>query len=155
MGGMQRVLFLFALGGAVFAQQPPVSKPAPKTARSPAADARAITRADLQFEHEAQTRGADAWFDFAAPGVYLPQSDVKGKAAVKAVYTKAYAQTGFKLTWHPDYAHVAGDIGVTSGRYELHMPGRPERTGRYLTVWTRQPDGAWKFSWDSGTPDQQ
>jgi len=148
MGGMQRATLLLLLCGLVVAQPP-------KPARSPAADARAVTRTDLQFEQAAQTRGADAWFEFAAPSVYLPQQDATGPAAVKAAYAKSYAAPGFRLTWRPDYAHVAGDIGVTSGRYEARWQGSPARTGRYVTVWTRQPDGAWKFSWDAGTPDPQ
>ena len=66
------------------------------------------------------------------------------------------------LTWEPAYVDVSssGDLGYTWGRYTLTLPsvtkgGPPSiRMGSYVTVWRRQPGGAWKVVLDGGTPDR-
>jgi ketosteroid isomerase-like protein len=65
------------------------------------------------------------------------------------------------LTWEPAFADVSatGDLGYTWGRYELRIP-LPKlgaaplvRKGTYVTIWKRQPGGAWKVVLDGGNPD--
>jgi ketosteroid isomerase-like protein len=81
---------------------------------------------------------------------------ITGRAAIREAMAKAFADTAFSLTWEPLQADVgaAGDLGYTNGRYEARVrdaTGNPVvRTGRYLTVWKRQPDGSWKVVRDIG-----
>lgn len=53
------------------------------------------------------------------------------------------------LEWWPNFAGVArsGDLGFTTGGVALN--GR--RTGHYVTIWKRQPDGSWKWICDGGS----
>lgn len=119
-------------------------------------DIRAVTATDESFFQASLARQGEAWHDFAAPDATLPAGS--GKEAIGAYYAKVYARPGFALTWHPDGAKVMGDIAVTTGPYEAHAAdasGRDQRsTGRYVTVWRRQPDGLWRFVWDGGTEDK-
>jgi len=141
------VLLWALLAGSVGAAQ------ADETASSP--DRIAVLAADEAFFRASVGDKGKAWRDFAADDVVLPNA--AGRDAVGAAFDKAYARPGFSLAWHPDYAHVAADIAVTSGRFERHILDDQHHdqrtTGRYLTVWHRQKDGAWRFVWDGGTDD--
>lgn len=98
---------------------------------------------------------AVVWAGWFAPGgrQILPGSVVTGPAAVGELMTPAFADPDYHLRWDPDQA---GDHW-TSGRYTSESPGPdgPVLThGRYLTVWTRTPDG-WRVAVDTGLPDPQ
>ncbi len=56
-----------------------------------------------------------------------------------------------ELSWRPVFADLswAGDLGYTTGPYEFRMSQGP-RHGHYVTVWKKQPNGAWKFVVDTG-----
>lgn len=56
-------------------------------------------------------------------------------------------------SWEPRYAEVLapGDWGWTWGEWQLHEPGAGGvriGTGKYLSLWKRQPDGSWKVRVD-------
>lgn len=59
------------------------------------------------------------------------------------------------MSWHPTRAGVsgAGDLGYTTGPYELRLDdsGEPPLYGYFVTVWKRQGDGGWKILIDLGT----
>lgn len=119
-------------------------------------DERAVAAADAAFYQATLKEQGAGWGEFADADASLPYA--KGKAAIAAYYAKVYAQPGFSLSWHPEYAHVVGDVGVTSGPYEVHVldkTGHDKKgTGKYVTVWRRQKDGSWRFAWDGGTEDR-
>lgn len=119
-------------------------------------DQRAVMAADTAFYAASRTEGGGAWRDFADDGAALPAGT--GKQAIGAYYARLYAKPGFALDWHPIWAKVVGDVGMTSGPYTAHLRG-PDgadkvSTGNYVTVWQRQKDGGWRFVWDGGTPDK-
>jgi ketosteroid isomerase-like protein len=140
------VALTLLVGASAFAQQSHMSMKS--------ADEQAILKAETDFARESQTHGADAWVAFAADDAVEAGVGATGKDAIRAFFTKLYATPGFKLTWTPDYAKVFGDVGVTSGRYRNEVSGKLTDSGRYVTVWSRQKDGSWKWSWDKGTPDK-
>jgi ketosteroid isomerase-like protein len=64
------------------------------------------------------------------------------------------------LTWEPAYAEVAvdGDLGYTTGPYELRdksKPGDPARYGHYVSLWQKQSSGLWKVVVDVGISHPQ
>jgi len=67
------------------------------------------------------------------------------------------------LSWEPSFVDVSasGDLGYTWGRYLLSVPSpKPglapyQKRGTYVTIWRRQPGGAWKVVLDGGNPDGQ
>ncbi|HLZ67824.1 MAG TPA: hypothetical protein VKQ29_16485 [Aliidongia sp.] len=119
-------------------------------------DEQAIAAADTAFYNASREQHGQAWADFADDTANTQVGH--GKAEIGAAFDKIYARPGFTLTWHPVFAKVVGDIGMTSGPYERHQTdaqGQDQRsTGNYVTVWLRQPDGQWRFVWDGGTPDK-
>ncbi|HET7380629.1 MAG TPA: nuclear transport factor 2 family protein, partial [Gaiellales bacterium] len=64
------------------------------------------------------------------------------------------------LVWEPDYAELsaAGDLGVTSGPWELlHVdPQRPPLGyGHFVSVWKKQKSGHWRVAVDIGTEHEK
>jgi ketosteroid isomerase-like protein len=61
------------------------------------------------------------------------------------------------LTWRPETADAstAGDIGFTTGPWELRSDGASGEAvafGHYVSVWLRSPDAEWKVAFDAGVP---
>jgi ketosteroid isomerase-like protein len=63
----------------------------------------------------------------------------------------------YQLTWTPTEGMMgpSGDMGYTWGHYEGHSKdanGNPVVTsGRYITMWRKEPDGTWKVVLDAGS----
>ena len=116
----------------------------------------ALLRTDAEFSKMSEAHGsADAFAAYVAPeGIVLAEYPAhRGLDAVRSQF--GTAPPGIRLTWKPGVADVAasGDLGYTVGTYELRSPAGLVRTGKYMTVWRKQPDGSWKFVADGGTPD--
>lgn len=58
-----------------------------------------------------------------------------------------------RLEWQPAMAGIArsGDLGFTTGPYRLVRPDRVLH-GQFLTIWSRGPDGRWRWFLDHGLP---
>ncbi len=74
--------------------------------------------------------------------------------SAKAFYSarppgKTPKEGGPLLAWWPNFAGIArsGDLGFTTGPATING-GKPAIF--YFTVWTRQPDGGWKWVYDGG-----
>ncbi len=137
--------------------------PAATTAPNPLSDPTVKPSKMLLFDLEARfakdvlERGGAAFADwFAEDGVALGngQAPVVGRVAIAK--SANWSPKVYQLTWTPTDASMgpSGDIGYTWGHFEGHSKdanGNPVVTsGRYLTIWRKQPDGAWKVVLDAG-----
>lgn len=129
---------------------------------SGAKDRDALMEADRAFARASQDRRLEAWLDaFSDSGILMrPNAAVTpGKAFLRERMAAAFADTSFSLNWEPIRADVArsGELGYTVGLYQsrqVDSAGRPRiGTGKYVTIWRRQPDGSWKVVLDIGNPD--
>ncbi len=110
----------------------------------------------------ARDKGLLAAFEhFAAPDVAFIDTDprrVRGLAAVRE--RMGPDRPGVVLTWSALFTDVSDDgtLGYNWGRYEWRGPGADGqpmvRTGFFLTIWKRQPDGTWRYVMDNGAPDR-
>jgi ketosteroid isomerase-like protein len=59
------------------------------------------------------------------------------------------------MYWQPDRVEVSnsGDMGMTSGRYVQVISGAEAQQGRYVVVWRRDSEGAWKILTEARIPD--
>jgi|HubBroStandDraft_6_1064221.scaffolds.fasta_scaffold175892_2 uncharacterized protein (TIGR02246 family) len=146
-------LALFAAVACGCASAPPTS---PKSARA------SLEKAELDFAAAVDTRGAAAWADyFADDGIAVDEKAqvTRGRDAIRARMAPVLAKV--KISWHPTviYVSASGDMGFTSGPYEVTVPtqgGGPPRVvgrGSFVTVWKRGADGAWKILADHGSQD--
>jgi len=112
---------------------------------------------DARFAKDVAARGGAAFADwFADDAVELGNgvAPVIGKFAI--VKSATWSPKVYQLTWTPTDALLgpSGDMGYTWGHFEGHSKdaaGNPITTsGRYITVWRKQPDGTWKVVLDAG-----
>ena len=102
-----------------------------------------------------------AFEHFAAPEVAFIDTDPRKYRGVEAVRQRmGNTPPGRKLTWSAMFTDVSDDgtLGYNYGRYEARgtdADGKETvRTGFFLTIWKRQPDGSWKYVMDTGAPDR-
>jgi ketosteroid isomerase-like protein len=113
----------------------------------------------LDNEWSASVADIDKFTSYYAPdaSIYPPGMPVAtGTAAIKETFTQMASAPGFALEFSPTKADVSasGDVGYTAGTYKSTMSGTSE-SGKYVTIWKKQPDGQWKvtediFNADSG-----
>jgi ketosteroid isomerase-like protein len=130
-----------------------------QTAPSSAALRAELLRADAAFSALSVARGAAQAFGAYLADDALEIEDggdfVRGKAAIVADLVPKPGKT-MTLRWEPLEAEISasGDLGYTFGRYTLEVGGGdagPKTVkGKYMTVWRKQPDGAWKATVDMG-----
>lgn len=110
----------------------------------------------------AKEKGIRAAFEyFAAPDVAFIDTDPRKWRGIEAVRQRIGPdQPGVSLTWSTYFTDVSDDgtLAYNYGRSELRRPG-PDgkeivRTGWFLTIWKRQPDGTWRYVMDNGSPDK-
>ena len=106
----------------------------------------------LDREWSQTTKDVDKFTSYFAAdaSVYPPGMPVEtGAAAIREMFTKMSAAPGFAIQWTATKADVSasGDLGLTAGTYEMTMGGAAEK-GKYVTVWKKQADGAWKVTDD-------
>jgi len=121
-----------------------------------------LARMEDAFCAMAKTKGIRAAFEYyAAPDVAFIDTDprrYRGLAAVRARIGPD--RPGATLTWSALFTDVSADgtLGYNWGRYEARFPdadGRETvRTGFFLTIWKRQPDGTWRYVMDTGALDE-
>lgn len=168
------VLAVLTVLAAGCRDNPDRSAPAPGTPRSGAtmtgqSDPGANTTAELLAADRAFAAAVAAapgprrtavWTGWFAPDgrQLMPGAVVVGHDDIAALMGPAFADPAASLTWEPDQAGGGDDWGWTSGRYVNRRTG-PDgpvtSEGRYLTVWQRQGDGAWKVAVDTGVPDRR
>lgn len=112
---------------------------------------------EARFAKDVAERGGKAFADwFADDGVVLGngQAPVIGRVAIAKSTT--WLPRDYQLTWTPTDAMMSpsGDMGYTWGHFEGHSKdanGNPVTTsGRYMTIWRKEPDGQWKVVLDAG-----
>ena len=111
---------------------------------------------DAKFSDDTAKGGGPAfaaWFAPDAVTLANGKAPVVGYDAIAAGAT--WTPASYQLTWTPEGARMAasGDMGVTWGHYTGVSKDQEGHTlklsGRYMTVWKKQPDGQWKVELDA------
>jgi ketosteroid isomerase-like protein len=122
----------------------------------PAAVRDELLAADRAFAAMARDEGpAGAFGHWAADDAVLFREGggpIIGRESIRARFEGGAGL----LLWEPYQAQAGsgGNLGYTLGRWSWSTdtePGAsPDQTGFYVTIWRRQPDGGWRFTFDSG-----
>ena len=132
--------------------EPPATPPPP--------DPAVLMEADRAFAAAVAAGGTEAWVSwFAEDGAQIQpgSGEIRGRDAIRELMA-GLDDPAFSLTWEPRRADIAasGDLGWTTGSYlsrGVGADGKPRQAqGRYVTIWRKQPDGAWKVVMDLGNP---
>ena len=112
---------------------------------------------EARFAKDVLARGGAGFASwFADDGVALGngKAPLIGKVAIAKSAT--WLPQDYQLTWTPTDGMMgpSGDMGYTWGHYEgrsKDASGNPVLTsGRYITMWRKEPDGSWKVVLDAG-----
>lgn len=143
------------IGGIVLAATGVVLAAAPEAPTGQTSREKALAsliEAERTFSRLSGAKGIrEAFLTWLAPdAIVFRPAPVEGRP----VYEKMDPANPTVLTWEPEVADVAasGELGYTSGPYQVR-PGRgaePTGFGHYVSVWKKQPDGAWKVLLDVG-----
>jgi ketosteroid isomerase-like protein len=113
---------------------------------------------EARFAKDVAERGGAAFAEwFAEDGVALGNGQPPTVGRVAIAKSAAWSPKNYQLTWTPTDAVMgpSGDIGYTWGHYEGYSKdanGNPVTTsGRYITIWRKQPAGSWKVVLDAGS----
>ena len=113
---------------------------------------------EARFAKDVLERGGAAFADwFAEDGVSLGNGQPPGVGRVAIVKSANWSPQVYQLVWTPTDAAMgpSGDMGYTWGHFEGRSKdanGNPVvTTGRYMTIWRKQPDGNWKVVLDAGS----
>jgi ketosteroid isomerase-like protein len=111
---------------------------------------------EAKFAKETAEGGGAAfatWFASDAVSIANGQPPVQGHDAIAAQAT--WSPKNYQLLWTPDGGQMgpSGDMGYTWGHYSGHgkdKAGQPiVTTGRYITIWKKQPNGTWQVLLDA------
>lgn len=97
------------------------------------------------------------FFDPAGVTIENRQAPWIGQAAIAAHAN--WSPEKYQLTWQPEGGELspAGDMGYTWGHYQgRSLVGDTKgnvQTGRYMSVWKKEPDGSWKVLLDTSNED--
>jgi ketosteroid isomerase-like protein len=74
---------------------------------------------------------------------------IAGREAIVQSYS-TWPQ-GARLEWTPETARVSarGDMGWTWGNSTHTGADGARRTGRYISIWTRDYEGNWRYAFDA------
>lgn len=127
------------------------------TPSTPEALRASLLNADAAWAQSAADKDAAAFVSFVADdGSLLPANSpiLTEKNAMKEWASNLMTSPGYALHWEATTGVVSrtGDLGYTVGTYELTLndaDGNPMTdTGKYATVWEKEPDGKWKVAVD-------
>ena len=119
-----------------------------------AADERAIREADSTWSRTAAAKDLEGTVSYYASDASMFQANApiaNGLEAIRKAWSQdLFATPGYALSWRTTKVEVSrgGDLGYASGTYEFTFndaKGMPVTyRGKYVEVWKKQADGAWK-----------
>ncbi len=129
---------------------------------SPTISPGALTLLELEgrFAKDVASGGGKAfarWFADDAVTLNNGLPAVLGRGAIAA--QAQWDPRQYQLTWVPQGAQMgpSNDMGFTWGHYEGHSTdkaGQPiTKTGRYMTIWKKLPNGDWKVAMDASADE--
>ncbi len=149
------------VGPAAWGQllEPPSSATTPNPLSDPTMNPGKILLYDLEarFAKDVLEKGGAGFAEwFAEDGVALGNGAMPLIGRVAIAKSANWSPRAYQLTWTPTDAVMgpSGDMGYTWGHFEGHSKdanGNPvTTTGRYMTIWRKGTDGAWKVILDGG-----
>lgn len=111
-----------------------------------------MTRRDVETGEQAWLKAFNSGDAAGVAAMYAenarllpPNADILNGRATIEPFIKDFVATGAQLTFDLLDVHEAGDLCVSVGTYRMTIPGAPEDRGKFIEVWKRQPDDAWRI----------
>ncbi len=118
-----------------------------------------LADADRQFAADTSRDGSQGWTPWFAPDGWMLRKNEKivGHVAISEMMAPLLDDPHQKLLWEPVASGFAetGDVGFTVGDAHIVSAGDVVWYGAYVTIWKKQPDGAWRVLFDTGDDDSR
>jgi uncharacterized protein (TIGR02246 family) len=128
-----------------------------------AADVQAVKDLEAAAAKDANAKDVDKWAGFFAEdasGLFPGAAILNGRATIKAAMASFLADPNFSLSLQSTRAMASkgGDMAYSQGTYTMTMTDPKTKKpmtdkGKYLTIFTKQPDGSWKAIADTFNSD--
>lgn len=114
---------------------------------------------DILFCEKVSKLGATSWANhFMDDGVMVVKSgdNIIGEVSIYENMKPFFDSKGSSLSWSPENGGISsdGELGYTYGQYMREYKDEKGKkvleTGRYMTIWRRQPNGNYKIEVDMG-----
>jgi ketosteroid isomerase-like protein len=118
-----------------------------------AAAVQELLDADRAFAAKARADGVPAAFaEYAAENALMLSRETITSGRDGVVARFGHWQEGARLDWAPEAARVSdrGDMGWTWGNSIFTSADGTRTSGRYVSIWTRDLDGNWRYALDAG-----
>jgi len=106
----------------------------------------------MAFARTMANRDLTAFGQFIAEDAvfYSGKEPLRGRDAVLKAWAPFFNTPEAPFSWQPDRVEVAGrgTLGATSGPV---YGSNGAQTGRFNSVWQRQPGGEWRIVFDAGS----
>lgn len=122
-------------------------------ADDPATLRQQVTETELAFARTMANRDVVAFATFIAEDAvfFTAERPLRGREAVVAHWRRFFTGPEAPFSWAPDEVEIADGGRLAWSAGPVRDPsGRP--TGRFHSVWQRQPDGRWLILFDAGAP---
>jgi ketosteroid isomerase-like protein len=111
-----------------------------------------VTETELAFARTMANRDLAAFGRFIAEDAvfYSGKEPLRGREAVLKAWTPFFTSPEAPFSWQPDRVEVSanGTLGSSSGPV---YSSSGALTGRFNSIWQRQPGGEWRIVFDSGS----
>jgi ketosteroid isomerase-like protein len=110
----------------------------------------ALRAADHAYLQAFDSRDPNKCLALFAPGGQMMAEGMPNATTpdqIKQVFAAFFGMKDLKMSWKPTAAVASGNLGFTSGTFELSYDdnGKPAKeSGKYVTIWQKQGDGSWK-----------
>jgi uncharacterized protein (TIGR02246 family) len=126
-----------------------------------AADIKAIETIEAEWVKAIGSKDIEKWVRYYADDatILLPNAPpVNGKDNIRASLKPRLSDPNFSLTFRPAKIEVSTDLAYVQGAYSSTRTDRKTMEavtdqGKYLTVYKKQADGAWKAIHDMVSSD--
>lgn len=117
---------------------------------------------EKKFQQAVKEEGGAAFASFFAEDAVTinnKQEVVSGRANIAG--SAKWSPADLQLSWAPQGGRMspAGDMGFTWGHFVERSKDKSgkqaTRSGRYMTIWKRQQDGAWKVVMDASNEEPE
>jgi uncharacterized protein (TIGR02246 family) len=122
-----------------------------------ASDEAAIRAASAAWSQAAAAKDLDKAVSFYGDGAVVMAPKAPAMHDIENIrknWAEGFAMPGPGLSWHTTTVEVArsGELAYENGTYDFLMTGKNGKTsdykGKYLVIWKKQADGAWKVAVD-------
>ena len=111
-----------------------------------------VKAADAAWAEAAASKDVERILDFYdEDGVFIAQDGtvISGREGLRKAWTAFFGTPGIKLTWQARVVRgsQSQDLALSYGSWETEqgpLGQKTKRSGTYVFVWRRQPDGKWK-----------